>query len=480
MSDSEDDFGMDGFSQEFMNDLEKAEEVFPCSFGALPSSSVASILRSQDSTAEDSSPASRVSSCVRVKTEPVELEPIPTSKYTLTKSIAGRASPPALIVKTEFETGIQPAIPLTRDSGSSSPVSRCRGHSTMSSNSDSDSDGAAKSAKRRGATQLLESDSDPNSDSAVHQAVAKKTATATRNDSDSDSESSSEDSDSDSDSRASTRTATAKPTMSTCLSTNDARKKIASATSIGPKTNATTTSRVSGKFVSARKAIRNDSDSNYDSTSTSTTSSDADSDCEVVHVAVAKKQQPVGFGAGVHQPSRVAPKRYISSSPFHKRKRSESTTTSSDSDSDVEVKFFSSYPKFEYDPSGPASQQYQALKSIVPKNRGTGGDVQGKYGHDVNSLESWQKLCCAVEFSPIPNCIKECQQLIEDAHVNIIDLLDMHTTREPVHRFATEKRLSCYTKETGKILLKYLLRYIICPPPEHLMRHDGQLVERNS
>jgi hypothetical protein len=30
MSDSEDDFGMDGFSQEFMNDLEKAEEAFPC------------------------------------------------------------------------------------------------------------------------------------------------------------------------------------------------------------------------------------------------------------------------------------------------------------------------------------------------------------------------------------------------------------------------------------------------------------------
>ncbi|KAJ7236122.1 hypothetical protein C8J57DRAFT_1088295 [Mycena rebaudengoi] len=162
-------------------------------------------------------------------------------------------------------------------------------------------------------------------------------------------------------------------------------------------------------------------------------------------------------------------------------------------------KFFSSYPKFEYDPSGPASQQYQALKSIVPKNvrqKASKGYSEAlvamfkeKYGHDVNSLESWQKLCCAVEFSPIPNCIKECQQLIEDAHVNIIDLLDMHTTREPVHRFATEKRLSCYTKETGKMfpateamgsLLKYLLRYIICPPPEHLMRHDGQLVERNS
>ncbi|KAJ7235361.1 hypothetical protein C8J57DRAFT_1530795 [Mycena rebaudengoi] len=118
-------------------------------------------------------------------------------------------------------------------------------------------------------------------------------------------------------------------------------------------------------------------------------------------------------------------------------------------------KFFSSYPKFEYDPSGPASQQYQALKSIVPKNvrqKASKGYSEAlvatfkeKYGHDVNSLESWQKLCRAVEFSPIPTCIKECQRLIEDAHVNIIDLLNIHTTGEPVHRFATEKRLSCYT-----------------------------------
>ncbi|KAJ7244534.1 hypothetical protein C8J57DRAFT_1083001 [Mycena rebaudengoi] len=167
-------------------------------------------------------------------------------------------------------------------------------------------------------------------------------------------------------------------------------------------------------------------------------------------------------------------------------------------------KFFSSYPKFEYDPSGPASQQYQVLKSIVPKNvrqkaskgysKALVATFKEKYGYDVNSLESWQKLCRAVEFSPVPNSVAKFNaltsvQLIEDAHINIIDLLDIHTTGEPVHRFATEKQLSCYPKRTGKMfpateamgsLLQYLLRHIFRPPPEHLMWRDGQLVERNS
>ncbi|KAJ7265533.1 hypothetical protein C8J57DRAFT_1229769 [Mycena rebaudengoi] len=114
MSDSEDDFGMDGFSQEFMNDLEKAEEAFPCSFGALPSSSVASILRSQDRV-RDWHPAG----------------------YTIDVRFR-------LVVAS-----IQHLVVRRTNSSGRRDIKRKRGQSTMSSNSDSDSDGAAKSAKRK-------------------------------------------------------------------------------------------------------------------------------------------------------------------------------------------------------------------------------------------------------------------------------------------------------------------------------------------
>lgn len=80
-------------------------------------------------------------------------------------------------------------------------------------------------------------------------------------------------------------------------------------------------------------------------------------------------------------------------------------------------------------------------------------------------------------------------QAIEDAHINLIDLVDVKTTGAPVHRFATEAQLSAYTMRTGKIfprdlaykgqLLRHLLRRIFHPPAENLMRRGGYWVERN-
>ncbi|KAJ6452623.1 hypothetical protein C8R45DRAFT_847688, partial [Mycena sanguinolenta] len=163
--------------------------------------------------------------------------------------------------------------------------------------------------------------------------------------------------------------------------------------------------------------------------------------------------------------------------------------------------FFSAYPKYEYDPSGPASQQYQKLKCIYKTsrkdiaeiragyNRALGLTFSDVYGDDVNSLENWQGLCRVVEIDPVPDSLQECQFAIEDSHVNLIDLVDVHNTGIPVHRFATEKRLSVYTKSTGKIfprddaykgkLLRHLLRRILHPPPENMMRRGGVFVPRD-
>ncbi|KAJ7455113.1 hypothetical protein FB451DRAFT_1143942, partial [Mycena latifolia] len=159
--------------------------------------------------------------------------------------------------------------------------------------------------------------------------------------------------------------------------------------------------------------------------------------------------------------------------------------------------FFSAYPKFDYDPSGPASQQYKKLRTVYRLERGRpaaeaayqgfnralGLTFSQHYGNDVDSLESWQKLCRDVEIAPIPDTLEECQCAIEAAHVNLVDLVDLHNTGEPVHRFATERKLSEYTLSTGKIfpssqaykgpLLRYLLRRIHNPPPDGVVRRGN-------
>ncbi|KAJ7111730.1 hypothetical protein C8R44DRAFT_798536 [Mycena epipterygia] len=198
-----------------------------------------------------------------------------------------------------------------------------------------------------------------------------------------------------------------------------------------------------------------------------------------------------------------------------KRKRDD-WLTDSDSDDETEYKkpkppatathleeFFSSYPKFEYDPSGPASQQFQQLRNVYKKertkidpdelyqgyNRALGLAFSQYYGNDANDLGNWQKLCRTVEIFPVPDSVEECKFAIEDSHVNLIDLMDIQTTGEPVHRFRTERELATYTKKTGKIfpssrahkgdLLQALLRRIWHPPPENLMRRGGHWVERD-
>ncbi|KAF8155252.1 hypothetical protein K438DRAFT_1622023, partial [Mycena galopus ATCC 62051] len=167
--------------------------------------------------------------------------------------------------------------------------------------------------------------------------------------------------------------------------------------------------------------------------------------------------------------------------------------------------FFAAYPKYQYDPSGPASQQLQKLKSLYTEkgkwsradtaalyagyNRALGMTFSQTYGDDVDSLENWQRLCRVVEID-VPASLEECQTAIEDAHVNLIDLIDITTTGIPVHKFQTEMQLSLYTRATKKffprdraykgLLLQHLLRRIMCPPAENLMRRGGCWVERNS
>ncbi|KAJ6507763.1 hypothetical protein C8R47DRAFT_57228 [Mycena vitilis] len=201
----------------------------------------------------------------------------------------------------------------------------------------------------------------------------------------------------------------------------------------------------------------------------------------------------------------------VKTSPSRKRARS---IADSDSEDEVDFKkakpapsthlsqFFAAYPRYEYNPAGPASQQFHKLRRIYRfdnkasneaydgYNRALGLTFSQEYGDDVDSLENWQGLCRAVEIVPIPETLEECEYAIEDSHVNLIDLVDLTTTGERVHRFKTERELSVYTKETGKFfprkrmfkgaLLRHLLRRILHPPPDNLMRRGGRWVEREA
>ncbi|KAJ7609954.1 hypothetical protein FB45DRAFT_340709 [Roridomyces roridus] len=147
--------------------------------------------------------------------------------------------------------------------------------------------------------------------------------------------------------------------------------------------------------------------------------------------------------------------------------------------------FFAAYPKFEYDPSGPASQQFNQLRRVYKWERGDDdGDeayhgfsravVQSfidYYGYDVNDLGNWQNLCRVVGIQPIPGKLWECRKAIEDAHVNLMDLVDTHNTGEPVRRFDSEEALASYTRIKKKYfprayvpddsLVRYLLRHLV-------------------
>ncbi|KAJ7301271.1 hypothetical protein DFH08DRAFT_978907 [Mycena albidolilacea] len=189
----------------------------------------------------------------------------------------------------------------------------------------------------------------------------------------------------------------------------------------------------------------------------------------------------------------------VEESPLRRKKRKPSESPPPPEPTHLS-QFFAAYPKYEYDPSGPASQQFQQLRRVCKwskvdaaeacagYNRALGLTFSQAYGDDVDSLENWQRLCRTVEI-PMPDSLEECQFAIEDAHINLIDLVDVNTTGAPVHRFATEAQLSAYTMRTGKIfprdlaykgqLLRHLLRRIFHPPAENLMRRGGYWVQRN-
>jgi len=92
------------------------------------------------------------------------------------------------------------------------------------------------------------------------------------------------------------------------------------------------------------------------------------------------------------------------------------------------------------------------------------------YGTDVNDIESWRKLCLALDVTP-PEGLQACRKAVRKLHVNLVDLIEDESVNAPVTIFKSLDELREYTIETAKYfpkesayaggVLRYLLREIL-------------------
>ncbi|KDQ53392.1 hypothetical protein JAAARDRAFT_161918 [Jaapia argillacea MUCL 33604] len=146
--------------------------------------------------------------------------------------------------------------------------------------------------------------------------------------------------------------------------------------------------------------------------------------------------------------------------------------------------FFALYPLFKPNTSAPIISEFNRLctayhwgKENPEKEKARAlfkyamiYEFNGIYGAEVDDPASWWKLCQVLELPAFPASADACRQAVEGVYVNIVDLIDAPRTGEKVRVFRTEKELSRYTKESGKVfsmngyaggLLEYLYRRIV-------------------
>ncbi|KAF7326326.1 Autophagy-related protein 9 [Mycena kentingensis (nom. inval.)] len=209
-----------------------------------------------------------------------------------------------------------------------------------------------------------------------------------------------------------------------------------------------------------------------DTSSSDSETSSSDSDIEVVSVNVKSKAQrglkrkrgrrsstdsdsesdsDFSDDLDLYKPSPPPEPQRINRSAWGTRRRAQSPSTSATIVHPHLSQFFKSY-NFAYNPS----QQYNALRK--------------------SKRETWTQADSvaanartAVGIVPVPESVEECSKAIDDAHVNIVDLLDTKNTGRKVEIFATVEELSDYTSRTGRFfpqklaagtLLQRLLRHL--------------------
>lgn len=171
--------------------------------------------------------------------------------------------------------------------------------------------------------------------------------------------------------------------------------------------------------------------------------------------------------------------------------------------------FFAQHPAFPYRRNAPSVQEFYRMCDYFNWDRDD-FDRQNAhdefktalvhqfnsiYGTDVNDVESWRKLCLALDIVPLPNGLEQSRKVsssdrsferqavivvltkekrgktVQEVHVNLVDLVDTRKTGESVRIFDTLDGLRAYTIQEGKYfpkesayaggVLKFLLREIL-------------------
>ncbi|KAG8693480.1 hypothetical protein FRC08_009088 [Ceratobasidium sp. 394] len=145
------------------------------------------------------------------------------------------------------------------------------------------------------------------------------------------------------------------------------------------------------------------------------------------------------------------------------------------------VAFFAHFPDFDYDPSQSVASEFGRLQSTPQWKKGINRrttfagyklalvlQFNATYGTDQNDLASWHNLCRAIGVEEVPEKLKDCKKLVQRTNVNLVDLVDMPNTNQPVQHFNSVGALRAYSKKEKKIfprneakaggILKHLLR----------------------
>ncbi|KAI8622898.1 hypothetical protein F5Y19DRAFT_30665 [Xylariaceae sp. FL1651] len=129
-------------------------------------------------------------------------------------------------------------------------------------------------------------------------------------------------------------------------------------------------------------------------------------------------------------------------------------------------KFFRSFSGFPYDPKLSPEMSFKNLKSIHrwengdAEDRAAWNDYKRALAEEVtewfgkeDDINSWHTLCRATGVV-CPDTISECEKLLRNTHINIVDLIDWARNGQndkSVRVFKTKRDLVLYTKQTGKI-----------------------------
>ncbi|KAJ6014309.1 hypothetical protein N7540_008900 [Penicillium herquei] len=121
------------------------------------------------------------------------------------------------------------------------------------------------------------------------------------------------------------------------------------------------------------------------------------------------------------------------------------------------LNFFTKFPRFDYDPRKPVSQEFKRLGVKMGWRQGSrkwkknwnicmGEQYDRLIGNRVNSLDTWQQMCQKLMIPGEFTSIRQCRKALSGTFVNLVDLLDCWESDMCPKRFRSHTALAEYTQ----------------------------------